>query len=416
MARYTEPEPLFCKVSSYQVREAQSKLVTTEIATIPEGRILNASIEDLVNYIFDKFVINVPELDVHNAAVDQSEAQVKVLGFMYGLERGRSQSVPGMKVTLEIPYTGDQVLFSVQPSTFNMSPPRASVTATHLILVQSGPNLDGDQVQRDFDRTINEIQENLDRLHKDLASFNSNLALMARTDIESRKAKLLSNQNLVSGLKFKLKQRPDAPKTYSSPIKRQTIEPRLPPVTSQAFKPEPVLPEEDYQNILKIIHDMTLVMERSPSSFATMNEEDIRQHFLVQLNGQYEGKASGETFNANGKTDILVRDDEKNIFIAECKFWRGDKSYSETIDQLLNYLSWRDTKTALIIFNRNKNFSSVLDKIKSLTKDHPLCKTEPKLEGETKFRYVFGQPNDQSRETTVTVMAFDIPGEELPEQ
>ncbi|NSY46419.1 hypothetical protein G6L97_24080 (plasmid) [Agrobacterium tumefaciens] len=121
MARYTEPEPLFCKVSSYQVREAQSKLVTTEIATIPEGRILNASIEDLVNYIFDKFVISVPELDVHNAAVDQSEAQVKVSGFMYGLERGRSQSVPGMKVTLEIPYTGDQVLFSVQPSTFNMN-------------------------------------------------------------------------------------------------------------------------------------------------------------------------------------------------------------------------------------------------------------------------------------------------------
>ncbi|UZX45334.1 hypothetical protein A6U84_23510 (plasmid) [Agrobacterium sp. 13-2099-1-2] len=82
---------------------------------------MNASIEDLVNYIFDKFVISVPELDVHNAAVDQSEAQVKVSGFMYGLERGRSQSVPGMKVTLEIPYTGDQVLFSVQPSTFNMN-------------------------------------------------------------------------------------------------------------------------------------------------------------------------------------------------------------------------------------------------------------------------------------------------------
>jgi hypothetical protein len=33
---------------------------------------------------------------------------------------------------------------------------------------------------------------------------------------------------------------------------------------------------------------------------------------------------------------------------------RGD-----TIAQLLGYVSWRDTKTAIVIFNRNKNFSRV---------------------------------------------------------
>ena len=27
-----------------------------------------------------------------------------------------------------------------------------------------------------------------------------------------------------------------------------------------------------------------------------MKEEDLRQHFLVQLNGQYDGEATGETF------------------------------------------------------------------------------------------------------------------------
>ncbi|MBX8785546.1 hypothetical protein HBA94_17455, partial [Ochrobactrum sp. GRS2] len=88
------------------------------------------------------------------------------------------------------------------------------------------------------------------------------------------------------------------------------LEPKRLSVPAQAnYKPEPVLAENDYQHILKIIQDMTLVMERSPSSFATMQEEDIRQHFLVQLNGHYDGKATGETFNAEGKTDILVRDE-----------------------------------------------------------------------------------------------------------
>ena len=34
---------------------------------------------------------------------------------------------------------------------------------------------------------------------------------------------------------------------------------------------------------------MTMVMKRSPSSYRSMGEEDIRQQYLVQLNGQFEG-------------------------------------------------------------------------------------------------------------------------------
>lgn len=41
------------------------------------------------------------------------------------------------------------------------------------------------------------------------------------------------------------------------------------------------------------------------------------------------------------QTDILIRVEDKNIFIAECKFWAGAKLLCDTIDQLLGYLSWR---------------------------------------------------------------------------
>lgn len=108
---------------------------------------------------------------------------------------------------------------------------------------------------------------------------------------------------------------------------------------------------------------MVRVMEQSPKAFETMGEEDLRTHFLVQLNAQYEGRATGETFNFQGKTDILIRVDGRNVFVAECKFWGGEKQFLETIDQLLSYLSWRDTKAAVLIFNRNVNFSEVLREI-----------------------------------------------------
>ena len=132
---------------------------------------------------------------------------------------------------------------------------------------------------------------------------------------------------------------------------------------------------DDYEHILSVLSNMVEVMERSPSAFKGMNEEDLRTHFLVQLNGHYEGQATGETFNYEGKTDILIRADGRNIFIAECKFWTGPAGLTKALDQLLGYTAWRDTKAALLIFNRNRNMSAVLER---LTKTVPVSRAAAK--------------------------------------
>ncbi len=198
------------------------------------------------------------------------------------------------------------------------------------------------------------------------------------------------------------------PVTYAVPVKR-----RVPsierPKANEAFKPEPALSSQDYDEILRIMNNMVQVMELSPHAFHEMGEEDLRSHFLVQLNGVFAGQATGETFNFQGKTDILIRVEGRNVFVGECKFWKGEKAFLATIDQLLSYLSWRDTKAALVIFNRNADFTAVLDKIAEAAPKHPQFKRDLGKTGETGFRYVFAQPNDASRETTLTVLAFDIP-------
>jgi hypothetical protein len=205
-----------------------------------------------------------------------------------------------------------------------------------------------------------------------------------------------------------MKRRAEAPTTYKAPEVRR----KLTPVKSQTvapFKPEPTLDETEYQHILNVMDNMTRVIELSPHTFRGMGEEDIRQHFLVQLNGQYEGQVTGETFNFQGKTDILIRSEGQNIFIAECKFWHGEKGFLETVDQLLSYLSWRDSKTAVVIFNKNKNLSGVLTTIKEAMEKHPHKKRGPKIEFETRFRYIMGNPNDHNREIIMTTMVYDIP-------
>jgi len=154
---------------------------------------------------------------------------------------------------------------------------------------------------------------------------------------------------------------------------------------------------------------MVHVIERSPKAFRDMGEEDLRSHFLVQLNGQYQGRATGETFNYEGKTDILIREGDRNVFIAECKIWKGEAELLKAIDQLLAYLHWRDTKAALLVFNRNKAFTDVLAKIPAAIQHHPNFKKLIRQVSDTEWRFLFSSRDDPNRELQLAVLLFDVP-------
>ena len=404
-----EPELLFYKHDSFQVIEAHRQQAGSAVTAIHDDRMLKTPTEDLVAEILRGVQLDVPRLAVAEAFVDQREGQVPVRDQFkdYG-GRGVS-SVTGTIVELSIPFEGDKDFFFIRPSTFDTAPPRAIVTKEYVIVRVIGRDLNPDQVKASLDGAIADIEKYLGWHRSTADPFNASLPQVIRNAVEARKAKLLKDRDMVASLGFNLKPRPGAAQTFAAPIKPKRIDPRPAPQSTAPFKPEPTLDLETYKQILDIMENMAVVMERAPSSFEALGEEGIRQHFLMQLNGSFQGAASGETFNYTGKTDILIRIDGKNIFIAECKFWGGEKAFLETIDQLLGYLSWRDTKTAVVIFNRNKDFSAVLKTMMEATDKHPHKKRGPEKESETRFRYVFGSPSDHSREVVLTVMAFDVP-------
>jgi len=93
------------------------------------------------------------------------------------------------------------------------------------------------------------------------------------------------------------------------------------------------------------MQSMVLVMELSPHAFQTMGGKSTIPVFRASKRGlQRTGFRRDLQFP--GKTDILTRVEDRNAFIAECKFWMGEKAFLAALDQLLSYLSWRDTKTA----------------------------------------------------------------------
>ena len=271
---------------------------------------------------------------------------------------------------------------------------------------------DGSQrdVKQEADTILNNIEQHLNWVRNDINGFMQGLAGEADRAISSRRERILANQGRASSLGIPLKNRANAPKTFVLPDVKRKVLPTLPPATSSAYAPEPVLDMETYEHILAVVQNMTHVMERSPSAFKTMGEEDLRQHFLVQLNGQFEGAATGETFNVNGKTDILLRANDRNVFIGECKYWKGPKVYRETIDQLLGYTAWRDTKTAILIFNRGTSMSTVLAGVEAETAGHGNFKRKVAWNHESGFRYILHHPSDSNREFYLTVLVFDVPG------
>ena len=402
---------LFSKIDWFSTERSQRAALEKGVAGLDGNRLLNTSIDGLCAYLVEKYRIDIPVLNRDKIEVDQRETQIDVSRdpMRAIFDRSRPVCIPGTEIEISVPFMGEAEGFTIQPTTYSLNPPRGDVRGGTLILSIIGIDLEASKVRQEIDNELDRIDSYLTSLRGNAERLNSELDSIARQCIEQRREKLLADQNLVASLGFKLKQRPDSPKTYVAPEVRRKITPKLPPASSLPYKPEPTLDEGDYEHILEVIENMTQVMERSPSAFSAMDEESLRSHFLVQLNGHYEGQATGETFNYEGKTDILIRSDGKNIFIAECKFWNGPKKLTETIDQLLGYSSWRDTKVAVIIFNRNKDFTNVLEAIRLAANEHPNRKCELDSFSETSFRFSFSHHDDANRELTLTIVAFDVP-------
>jgi hypothetical protein len=412
MSRGDNNNLLFSKYSWFDISEHQKSQLKKMVADMEGDRLLNTSVGDLCSYLLEKFSVDVPVLYRDQIVADQRETKIDVRYDSRRWIEDKSQPVyvPGTEIEISVPFDGDETVFKIQPTSYSMNPPRGTIKNNQLLIVISGTELTGDQVRSEIDNMLEKIEKCLETLRQNARTLANELPSIARQAVDSRRQKLLANQNLVSSLGFKLKERDDSPRTYIAPEVRRKIKPNLPSASTAPFKPEPQLSDTDYEHILGVISNMAHVMERSPSAFANIDEEDLRTHFLVQLNGHYEGQATGETFNYDGKTDILIRSDGKNVFIGECKYWGGPKKFTETIDQLLGYSSWRDTKVAVIVFSRNKDFSNVVCSMDQTAKEHPNFKRDLGKRSETSFRYVFAHRDDKNRELTMTAMAFHVPG------
>jgi hypothetical protein len=408
---------LFCGTALSDVLRANLERAKSDVDQIPESQFTHSSDSEIVEHVYSKCQVVPIELHDDQKEMDIQETQVDVRHDFNRVifDKSRPCMVAGVRITVSVPFSGDATLWRCQPSTFTLNPPRGHVRASHnnnggyleIVLERPSDSLgDDEEIKREIEGILNCIRSHLDHIKRDVETHNQQLRTHIQQCVTNRRACLGKHAEVAKVLNIPLRKRSGAPDLAALPIKRKLIKP-LP--SAPKASPEPGIRDEDYEHILNVIRHEGRSFEVTPGTFAKHNEEELRDIILAHLNGHYEGDASGETFRCSGKTDIRIELDNRAAFVGECKVWRGRKQLHEALDQLLGYLTWRDCKAALIVFNRDvAGFSGIQSTLPKALETHPNFISQLRINQLGEWRVRMRSRDDADRHITLHVFLFDL--------
>ena len=322
------------------------KSINSEIESTSENYILTVSEEQYSEYLINKYTVENPEIHFSEVYADSYEKEISAEDYPSRFDVHRGEKYKRPVIQFFVPITGNSEVLKYFPGlntiTIGGGSTNFEVENNNLKLEVIDFSNDPNKVKQIFDENVKNSHRKFNDLLLDIKMFNNSLSVHITGKIRERKSKFLQKNEFMSSLGVPLKKKSDTSQTFSvpKPNLRTKISIIKPSVSNEVFKPEPTLNDEIYNQILKLINDIGKNFERLPSIYKDKGEEDLRDHIIMTLDPNFEyGSVTGETFNKTGKTDIQLRYDSSVIFIAECKFWTGEKGYLKTISQLLNYLT-----------------------------------------------------------------------------
>lgn len=398
---------------------AQLATAREKVDRIPQDQFLNSPEDEVIQHVVSELEVEPLVLFEDRAEMDQRETKIDVSGWRdrnpFG-DRG-PVLVAGVEVVVSIPYSGDQQLWRLRPNRWQSVFPRAEVSSPDRtgigslkVIITQPVDEPPERIKSRLDEELRSIEFYIESQHTQIDQFNSSLPRAVEDAVRGRRERLKKHEGIQDLLGIPLRQREGAPPVEPIHIKRKLARP-LPPPPKSGFKPEPGITQEDYEHILSVIRHEGRTFEATPKTYAVHDEEELRDIMLAHLNGHYQGAAAGEAFRRSGKTDIRIEDNGRAAFVAECKVWRGAKELAEAVDQLLGYLTWRDCKAALVIFNKhNARFSELLAKAPEVTKKHSKFRSELQAPGDGEWRFSMTSLEDDGRIIHVHVYLFNLYG------
>ena len=247
--------------------------------------------------------------------------------------------------------------------------------------------------------------------NKDIETGNAQLRARIRPVWEARRKQLEAKRGktdtLLQKLNIPLHQDPSA---GTKPIE---VKPRQLHTVMEKPKPtskaEPALIRNDVVLLVDFIEQYTRQFEVTPRTYQKMDEEELRDLLVGMMNANYPGSTTGETFSKLGKTDIFLRVDSEHVLICECKFWSGAKAYEDAVEQLFNYLTWRQNYGVLLHFCKLKDMTTAVSEGKRAITEHlSFAAGTLHAQSETRFTSRHAHPQDASKLVEIFHLFVDL--------
>lgn len=417
---------LFC---GEDTREYFNKIyidIKGTIESLSNEEICGVDLDELEEYYVEKNKIEEIEIYKNHITRELSETKLKEYNHFYRMESVEIEPeyyvIDGYKITFTIPFYGNDCLLDLRPSTyyckrFEVDKIIHSTQSDYgKIIISFDFKKDELQnsedseklVQGRFNQEIKAYYETIDRINQEVQDYNTNLNKIIKKYLTSRLKKANDYLEMRERLELPLDLNPNAPNTKPILLKKIKKKKEILFPSKKVFEKEYEISNTDYDNIKNIISLACISFEKSALTFSKFLEEELRDVILSNLNTHYQGSALGETFNKIGKTDIYIPFENKSAYIAECKVWHGSKKFLEAIDQLCGYTTWRDTKTSLVIFNKdNKDFESLLNRINDILKTVTRCKKIVRVK-HNEWQGIFTKEEKSSDTININITVYDL--------
>lgn len=373
----------------------------------PKDYILGVDEDKYVNYLSQLFYIHPLAIDLSSKDTIPGKEERKSYANSWGYE----EYYMTYYYHVYFNFSGDPRLFRVQPSCFRWNLSRVPspidfVDANRLMIQVQIHEKKPEIYKQEEEGVIDTTFCNMENVNAEINRFNTALPSFAKQTFESVRKKYQDDDAFLSAINAHT-ERTDVSK-FVVPV----VEKKMPiPIVSFDGQPNPMLKDNIYSSILDTIDSIYKGFEQLPNNYKDKDEEALRDSVLPMLNATYAMSgmvATGETFNKNGKTDICIKHtDNTNVFIAECKIWKGEKLFEDAINQLFDrYVTWHDTKVALIIFVKQNNFTEIIAKAKEAIKKHPYFLRTINADNPTRGSYIFRHSEDKQRQIKLELMLY----------
>lgn len=399
----------FNEISYHDFEKRYLNKIKEEIFCVDKDYILAVDEEEYKNYLTDKYTLEPINIFKETESFSEPNKKKETVGDPY--YQGHTNEREVYEFTIKYSYTGSEILFEVQSNPWTMR--------SHEIYLNKSENIvsfdfnlykqDAEEFQRTKEDCFTSAFANVKNINKNVLSINTQIKALISREFDQRKSSFINENNFFKAIKADIN--PKTKSIFTAPtIKKKQI-PKPVKNNTNDWSSEPIMSMEMYLDVLKVIYEAGKSMEKKTALFKDKNEEGLRDQFLFILETRYEGiTATGETFNKKGKTDILLKYaiDNSNLFVGECKFWHGASEFHAAINQLFDrYLTWRDSKAAILLFVKNKDFTKTISVVKTEIEKHPYYKNAKGSRGESSLSFIFGLPHDKDKDVYLEIILFD---------